>query len=112
MDLGTNTGIVVITHNGRMPKDGGKRMGYMANGKIFPLPGITISLLRPSAPPKPTLVRQEICYADLPRSHNSDGDCVRCGTYPNRTILMMTDQGERKVVRCSDCGTLMKPRFT
>jgi hypothetical protein len=98
------TGIVVITHNGRMPSEGGKRMGYMCDGRIFPLPGISITVVRPTTPSRPK-------YADLPRCRSAANRCPNCGSGSTNYFMISFAEGGRSALRCEECDTLMRSYY-
>jgi hypothetical protein len=50
-----------------------------------------------------------VSYYGLRQSAWKNGECRECGHSPNKTVSMMTDVGERDLVRCSKCGLLMRP---
>ena len=51
-----------------------------------------------------------IVYGDLKRPAYPDGECYRCGEFPNKTTSVMTaDAGMKPVVECSRCHTIMRP---
>jgi len=106
--------IQVITHNGKMPKDGGHRIAFTAGGYTFD------PLLGPIVTPRPAAkVKKEeqpiggrdgiIVYSDLKRTVYSDEECFYCHAYSNRKVLMETDQGRKYVVRCKSCRMIMRP---
>ena len=101
--------ILVVTHNGQLPRNGGKRLGYQVGFMFFPITGggpLDVTPRKPAQPPKPVIV---IKYAMLPRTRHQDGECTKCGAYPNDVVRMKTDQGETLVVECHECHHLMRP---
>jgi len=113
---GAGAQIIVITHNGKMPKDGGRRFGYVCNDNFYPVGSTTpipLSFFRkkepakPKAPEKPRISYYEFC--DLSYARDYDGQCWYCGHSPNPTITVDIDgMGERRLVKCR-CGRLMLP---
>lgn len=52
----------------------------------------------------------DLVYDQLPPAAYSDGECCRCEHYPNRESMMRMSNGtEKVVVKCSQCGTVMRP---
>lgn len=95
-------GIVVWTHNGKPPSEGGKRIGYLCGLQFTPIGHPTVTLV-PPPPPKPDIV-----FYDLPETTQS-GFCRSCRPLVRLTPSMRrTDVGERKVYECAKCGTLMR----
>lgn len=101
-------GILVLTHNGLPPSQGGLRLGYIGGGRAFlpgaPSEGILLAELgaKKKAPPV-------VIYSRLPRARYTDGECVSCMRYPNPTVSIQTDEGVRSVVQCSNCSCQMRP---
>lgn len=89
--------IFVLTHNGKMPKDGGKRIGYITTSQI----------LAAKAATKPQTMPEAICYYDLPLC-NRWGDCCACVRTDNPSRLEKTDRGLQKVFTCKGCGQKMR----
>ena|SRR3989344_302944 len=115
--------IRVVTHNGKMPRDGGKRQGYIADRsdgtKIFiPILGPAVplaSLKRQEPPAPPTTTNRGIVYWNLPiahvhRSFLSRGfQCSKCGSIDVRHVNVETaDIGEVELLECQACASLMR----
>ncbi len=118
--------ILVITHNGLPPSQGGKRLGYVCGDLAFmfggPPQGISLSRLRmireeeekkavpvpPSSSPPVTMV----VYNTLKEAQYSDGECPHCGKYPNPTVDLLTTTGMRRVVQCTKCNEFARPYGT
>lgn len=99
--------IQVVTHNGRLPRDGGRRLGYQVGWNFFPITGggpFDARPPKPAPPPKPV-----IRYGELPMALHQDGECCKCRGYPNPSFMMQTDTGRQFLVECSKCKTLMRP---
>ena len=94
----------VITHDDRMPRDGGRRLGFIAGGKIFALPGVPLSLLVPPKPPasaKPS----GIVLAEVPRARTWRNHCAHCGSKETYLSMERVDNGGTKsLYRCETCG--------
>ena len=97
-----------------MPKDGGIRVGYQCGDRVFLFGG------PPQGYSARQLARQReeqermasgIVYVLLPRSRHGDGECIKCGTYPNEPMETMTTSGMRPVITCTKCGTRMRPKL-
>lgn len=105
--------IQVLTLDGRLPKDGGLRVGYRVGNKVFPIVGQPFSLLPPvkqedlSTEMKERTRDSVIRYDQLPRALNFDGKC-RCGRPRNQSQRLMTDVSWRDVIVC-ECGREMRP---
>jgi len=107
-------GIVVVTHNGELPKNGGKRLGYRVSGYWIPVgTGWLISpeALKPKKETESVSVEATglIIFSALRRVAWSDGECSYCDHSPNSTIIIDTDMGRRRVVKCSRCSMVMRP---
>ncbi len=91
--------IVVLTHNGRLPAEGGKRLGYRAldwrTGQWVYIwltpPPVIATPPESSEPPKPASPR----LSDF-RPLSAFGECPNCGTH----LLWRVD----KIVETSDMG--------
>lgn len=104
-------GIQVFTHNGMLPKDGGKRIGYVVGNMFVKIGTTQIIILTPPAPPpplKPSLPKLEQ-YSLLRTSLYSDGECPHCGHFPNKAEKFLTDEGEKDLIKCGKCGKYSKP---
>lgn len=95
-------GIVVWTHNGKPPSEGGKRIGYLCGLRFTQIGHPTVTLV-PPPPPKPDIVFFDLPYTTL------TGRCTECWP-PNVThvVRRSTDVGERSLYACSKCGRLMR----
>ncbi len=101
------TNILVVTHNGLPPSQGGKRLGYRV-GDYFVPNGWPEGMvyIPPPPPPEPKLV-----YASLPTTLFSSS-CRTCYTADyTRRKTVETDIGERVVVICARCGLTMRPTY-
>ena len=89
---------IVRTRDGRLPKDGGVRLGYEVDG--FYIRCGTTTLI-PLAPPKPaTPLLDE--YRQFPRIHS--WRCGHCDRESGTDIgLFQTEDGPKSVVYCSLC---------
>lgn len=104
--------IQVITHNGRMPSQGGLRIGYLVDGATVVLIGQSGTYTIDQAleilgikKPKP-----KINFSNLPFPTHGDGDCPKCGNWRNNRVENMeTDIGEKRVLICNQCGQIMRP---
>jgi len=104
--------IQVLTHNGMLLKDGGKRIGYIVGNKFVRIGTTQLIDLTPTAPPpplKPPLPKLEGSYRLLEMSLYSDGECPHCGYFPNKVEGLMTDEGEKDLIKCGKCGKYSKP---
>lgn len=53
---------------------------------------------------------QAIYFRDLPEAIDTNGQCCECHKYPNPKITVKTkDEGDKEVVICGNCGSLMRP---
>lgn len=98
--------IVVSTHNGELPKDGGKRQCYVAGGFLM-IPGVPgrHKIITPPPPPeKPVLV-----YSSIARI-NPIGNCP-CGAWPDKRRPVKTDEGMKILKHCGACNSLLRPRW-
>jgi hypothetical protein len=109
--------IQVLTHNGLLPSQGGKRIGYQVDDTLFLIAtqGVySVSALlagqrvasqttqtATQAPAKQPLFLSGLSYC------NRYGDCG-CGQRDNEARPTMTDQGEKWVVTCRNCGRKMR----
>jgi hypothetical protein len=52
-------GLVVVTHNGKLPAEGGIRLGFLGGNRYFdlhgPATGVVLTPPKPVEPPKPKL---------------------------------------------------------
>jgi len=110
--------IFVITHDGRLPREGGKRFGFMIEGSSFfyPLGGGVVELAQQRKQVNPrnedvAVVPPPPPYASLPRAAFHDGECPYCYHHPNTRKMIYTSEGPRDGYECSNCGTLMRPQF-
>lgn len=89
---------IVRTRDGRLPKDGGVRLGYEVDGYYIRCGTTT---LVPLAPPKPATPRLDE-YLQLPRVHGwSCGHCHR-QTHTENGVFR-TEDGPRPTVYCCFC---------
>lgn len=110
--------IIVITHNGKLPKDGGKRLGYQTRNMLFlfggPPEGINL------APQQSASAAQAEAYSGMPviepdayralkRSIYRDGECGSCGHYPNEPQDALVAGSVKSVIICSNCSKQMRP---
>ena len=107
--------ILVITHNGLLPSQGGKRIGYQADDTLFHIAtqsaySVSALLAGQRAAVTATLTKQLLIFSELPYC-NTFGDCEKCGQIDNSAELTQTDQGEKRVVTCINCGRKMRFRF-
>jgi len=102
--------IIVLTHNGKLPKDGGLRWGYQVGNTVIPILGAPYTVL-PAKPVQTALPKLRQPYYMLARCWYRSGECVECGEIPRtpNVISMQTDEGMQKVLRCGSCGEHMKP---
>jgi len=49
-------------------------------------------------------------YDTLPEALNSNGCCIECGQNYNSTTPAFTTSGVKDVVRCQECGCVMRPK--
>lgn len=107
--------ILVITHNGKLPKDGGKRIGYqsgdalfsLATGQAHSVSALLAQQVRVQAPPE----EQSQSYWDLEFSYRRNHGpyyCRSCDGERISTVQSMTDAGSRKLYICKDCGFKMR----
>ena len=108
--------IQVLTHNGMPPKDGGKRIGYIVGNRMFVKVGTTqlidltpTAISPPLEPLKSSLLKLEQKYKSLSMSDYSDGECPHCGHFPNKVERLITDEGEKDLIKCGKCGEYSKP---
>ena len=84
-----------------LPKEGKEAIGLAANLRLH-------SRGKFSSRPQPR--GGEIYFNSLPQEKDTDGQCCKCNLYPNDTKTIMTaDYGEKTVVECRRCHTLMRP---
>ena len=120
-------GIVVVTHNGELPKNGGKRLGYVCGNTayMFGGPPQGVSLIPQKAAEEKLEVREVkpalaapatiVNFNALPMALHADGECPFCHTYPNSTVQVETTTGAiKKAVLCGSCKKYSRPmsRFT
>lgn len=105
-----NLGIVVITHNGLPPAEGGKRLGYsfknMSGQQMFVWAGTSQIVPYPfgiKGKPKPKVI-----YRDLPRVNSWD-ECIACEARTN-FVEVKTDLGIKDLRKCIRCGKLHRMR--
>jgi hypothetical protein len=52
-----------------------------------------------------------VVYDDLPQAMHLDGECPRCRHFPNyQMIQIKTDQGQKSVIKCTNCEALIRPK--
>lgn len=107
--------ILVITHNGKLPKDGGKRIAYQVGDAVF-VPGIagqfSAAALKKSAQKDDHSVGA-VNSADLPvyqsfRTLDAWQECPFCGRSRFEQVRLETDQGLRRLYRCDCRDELMR----
>lgn len=105
--------ILVITHNGKMPADGGLRLGYQVGPWVQPVAGGPLRFIgKPvSVAPKKEEVSPLVDYNTLPIvGPGMSQECLCGSTYNVSSAWMKTNQGEKRLLRCNKCGTLMRAR--
>ena len=111
--------IQVVTHNGKMPRDGGKRQGYIADRSdgtkiLIPILGqaVVLGVAAQQLPTSRTKTDTRPVYWDLRlvRSAFARGlYCPECGsTDLERVDIETADEGQRTVTKCWDCLTLLR----
>lgn len=112
--------ILVVTHNGRLPADGGKRVGYLVDQIFFRFDGIALTapIIFPIIQVKPADISptavpakadSRIRYRFLPMS-GPQGKCPFCDRGANPKLENDTiDNGVCLLVLCLGCGRVMKP---
>ena len=107
-------GIQVVTHNGRLPSEGGLRIGYVADGAWFQsvCGGPMQFVGKPvSVAPKKEEVSALVDYNTLPIvGPGMSQECLCGSTYNVNSTWMKTNQGDKRLLRCNKCGTLMRSR--
>lgn len=104
-----STAITVITHNGRLPKDGGKRMGYLftgLDGNVQVVPAsLAVLFAKPAPPPAAAKTEPQFVFPQTGRLliisyRDRDGDvrCPYCNEWNFRVEL------GSKSCCYSDCG--------
>ncbi len=96
-----NQGLCVITHNGKLPSQGGLRLGYGVPGLFFIKAGTTVLRAWPwtlPAKPKP-IIRRAI--VDL----FGEFHCTHCGLDQYVGGNRPTRQIPERKVKCSRCQT-------
>ena len=104
-------------------KDGRGRLHklYIVGDRVY-VPGYSIPLplslfqppekkkpAKPKPPEKPIISYSE--FRDLFYAGFRDNRCQHCGSFPNPTIIVeVGGLGERKLVKCKECGRFMLPR--
>lgn len=108
-------GIFVVTHNGKPPSEGGRRLGYQV-GSLYqsvaggPMQFVGKPIVR--AAPQGGADSSEIYYDNLPLvGPGMFRSCFGCkSSSAVNPTKMKTDQGVKQLYRCGICGTLMRPR--
>ncbi len=71
-----------------------------------------------AAPPLPkpeawdgkiSVAKKSIVYGSLKRTNYTDGMCRSCGHYPNSEARVLTDEGMKYLVVCTNCDYAMLP---
>jgi len=112
--------IIVVTHNGLLPSQGGKRIGYQIGDWFFHLltqkwysVSAVLAQARSAKKPQTTAAAETagatIVYFSLPTC-NCFGDCAFCDRQDNRSRAVQTDVGLMEVVTCKGCGRKMRYR--
>lgn len=105
----TTANIVVITDNGKLPKDGGKRIGYCFRKRDGRSWGSYPAWILPAPPPpEPELTpfqkaKQE--YETLSEA-KPNGWCSSCGSPWTNAV---TDEAFNRIIICERCDAKMKP---
>jgi hypothetical protein len=112
--------IIVLTHNGRLPRDGGLRIGYQC-GDLVLMPGGPYSaraLLAASQPPpkqqKPAATTLlSLNWFDLEQMA-SDGWCTWCQRIgvPHPLVEKGTSAGPRMLHYCPSTGHYLRQRIS
>ena len=79
-------------------------------GEHYYLNGINPSAIRNTLPAhshKP--LSKQIIYKGLLPAVDTDGECSKCGRFPNKAVLSQTTAGKKYLVTCSGCDHVMKP---
>ena len=110
--------IQVITHNGQLPSEGGKRMGYRGRNYDGTWGGISWILPPVAVTPPPTLpssvaprnyaTATSLIWDNLPREIEV-GKCNQC-CGENLDERRQTNHGEHDVAVCRLCGFVMRFR--
>lgn len=102
-----NNGIIVITHNGKMPSEGGKRIAYQIRDMVYPLIGPPYRI--PKALPSLKVIMERVFELRIAR--HEDGECPHCHHYPNKTATVLTaDKHKLELHACASCGKHFKMR--
>jgi len=102
-------GIVVHTHNGRLSKDGGKRLGYSCGDTYFPICGQPVSISRLREEQRRARVAHLPAFADLPLIGTGDYCCSCDSRWTERKTMEFRD-GTHDVLVCEQCHTKQRPR--
>ena len=102
---------LVITHNGEMPKDGGKRLGYQVthpDGRVWitNTTGQVVSISRPQ-PEEPPVNVSELRTVSR---YLGNLECNRCDSTNLEKRHLATTDGNKDLIVCKDCGLKMLPR--
>ncbi len=123
------TGIQVLTHNGKMPRDGGKRIGYISGSLLFRLDGAIINLAaiqaqqavaeraaqklaeekkRAEQAAKAAKFKPagQLIFYNLPMSFG--GRCTNCYSANCYDCYCSTDQGIKNLMVCRMCMQKMR----
>lgn len=110
--------IYIVTDNGKMPKDGGKRIGYVCNGWLTVIGRPAINLAAKSEAEmeeqEPQIPKLSISFYDLEgvretfRGGRFVKSCHRCVHYDFKRVTYDTDEGIQTLLECENCGTLSR----
>jgi len=101
----------VITHDGRMPRDGGIRLGFVAGGKVFALPGVSLHWLVQTTPPAPLVPKKMTIFEcwELPQCRSFRNGCALCGSPRTESVTeILADDRPKQLIKCKACGKLMR----
>jgi hypothetical protein len=109
-------GLIVVTHNGLMPSQGGRRLAFVSieGDMLYHLAtrrAYSLSKLQQQYAESrmSKWEREGLVYYKFPVC-NSYGDCVNCDRQDNPQTYLETDKGEMRVVICKRCQTKMRHR--
>ena len=104
--------ILVITHNGKMPADGGLRLGYQVGPWVQPIAGGPLRFVGTPAPGVPRRV-PGVEFSKLQLlGPGLNPRCTICKDQYSYSfpVAKMTDEGMKTLFRCTRCDGLMRSR--
>ncbi|MBU0706995.1 hypothetical protein KKG41_01350 [Patescibacteria group bacterium] len=101
-------GIVVLTKDGRHPRDGGVRQGYIAGDIVFPFwqhGTIPLAVFQQMMNPRIHLPT----FGSYPQARWHHNKCPSCFLGNNPTVKVECRDKARQMGKCQGCGTIMRP---